>query len=103
MDRIEALGEAIVYCTCYGYPDDVLELTPEEFLELLSKENSYWMNVIPAARSSTYIEVFGVDIRAEKYPRRSMLRTQYLRSIEPVPWIRDLLDSIECWRYVDEK
>jgi hypothetical protein len=96
--KVEAVMEAMNYCVCWNHPFKDLELTFKEFWDLLLEKNDAWLSTAPLARSSTYIRLWGVDIRAEEFPRRSMMRTKYLELVNPSPWIDQLAQDMEQYR-----
>jgi len=98
LSRVEAVMEAMTYCDCWNYPFKTLELTHKEFRELLMEKNDMRNAMGPLVRSSTYIRVWGVDVRAESYPKRSVIRARYLQIINPSPWIDQLAEDMEKYR-----
>lgn len=95
MYKVEAIMEAMNYCVCWNYPATDLELSESEYNDLLTEKHEFWYAAGPLARSSTYVRIWGVDVKAEKYPRKSMMRTKYLQFINPLPWIYQLAEDME--------
>jgi len=93
MNRVNAVLDAMAYCVSWNYPHQILELTQDEMTALFKEEHPAWGAL--SVRSSTYIRIWGVDVKQEKYPRQSHIRSKYLDLIDPVPWIRILLEKIE--------
>ena len=101
ISKLLAVLEAMNYCCCWNHPYKDLELTFKEFNDLLIEKNDAWISASHLAaltRSSTYIRAWGVDIRAEEFPRHSVIRTRYLQLINPSPWIDQLAEDMEKYR-----
>ena len=95
VNRVEAVAEAMTWCLTWGYDDLTLELNRDEFIDLLTEKNDFWQTVAPLARSSTYVKLFGVDVRQEEFPRKSMIRTRYLQLTNAATWIEWLAQEME--------
>ena len=91
--RVEAVMEASTYCLSWCHPSKDLELTHEEFDDLLMEKSA--VNHLLRRQTSTTLTLWGVNIVAVRYPRRSVLRTKYLHAINPTPWIDELARRME--------
>lgn len=88
--------EAMTWCLTWGHDPETLtlELNADELVNLLTEKINSGMPSILTKIVGQY-KLFGVEIKCEEFPTKSMIRTRYLQLINSPVWIEWLAQDME--------